>query len=179
MVSRLNQTMMSALMAYVRTYPYMALSPLALRVPDGSGGTRLLDPEGLRGLSDAQLRTLLFRVFRPGKINLQKYVADQGGYPYWHSELYPKAGDATADGLHRVLLWSVYLNDGFKAGETEFFHQDRAIRPRTGSLLIAPAGATHTHRGVRPEGGDKYIATSWVLFHRAETLFGTRAGGAG
>ena len=179
MVSRLNQTMMSALMAYVRTYPYMALSPLALRVPDGSGGTRLLDPEGLRGLSDAQLRTLLFRVFRPGKINLQKYVADQGGYPYWHSELYPKAGDPTADGLHRVLLWSVYLNDGFGAGETEFFHQGRAIRPKAGSLLIAPAGATHTHRGVRPEGGDKYIATSWVLFHRAETLFGTRAGGAG
>jgi hypothetical protein len=38
--------------------------------------------------------------------------------------------------------------------------------------LIAPAAFTHTHRGNRPLGGDKVIATSWVLFQRAEQLFG-------
>ena len=41
--------------------------------------------------------------------------------------------------------------------------------PRTGSLLFAPAAFTHTHRGNVPKGGDKYIATSWVLFQRAES----------
>ena len=41
-----------------------------------------------------------------------------------------------------------------------------------GALLIAPAAFTHTHRGNRPVGGDKYIATSWVLFQPAERLFG-------
>ena len=49
---------------------------------------------------------------------------------------------------------------------------DPCITP-TGDLLIAPTAFTHTHRGNRPEGGDKFIATSWILFQRAETLFAT------
>ena len=81
------------------------------------------------------------------------------------------AGSAGGETLHRVVLWSLYLNDGFAEGETEFFHQQRKIVPQTGSLLIAPAGYTHTHRGNMPKGGDKYIATSWVLFQRPEVLF--------
>ena len=43
-----------------------------------------------------------------------------------------------------------------------------------GTLLIAPAAFTHTPRGNRPVGGDKVIATSWVLFQRAEQLFGQK-----
>ncbi len=39
------------------------------------------------------------------------------------------------------------------------------------ALGIAPAGFTHTHRGNMPVGGDKYIATSWILFTRAERLY--------
>ena len=50
----------------------------------------------------------------------------------------------------------------------------RKIVPRTGSLLIAPAAFTHTHRGNVPKGGDKYIATSWVLFQRAEAQLITK-----
>jgi hypothetical protein len=37
-------------------------------------------------------------------------------------------------------------------------------------MVIAPAGFTHTHRGNMPVSNDKYIATSWVLFQRAEDL---------
>ena len=81
----------------------------------------------------------------------------------------PRVG--SDDNLHRVLLWTIYLNDDFAAGETEFLFQQRRITPRTGSLLLAPAGFTHTHRGNRPSGGNKYIATSWVLFQRAEQLY--------
>jgi hypothetical protein len=167
----LNAAMLGGLMAYVRKHAYAALAPLSLRMPDPEGGDAvLLDPARIAAFDDRLLRTLVTKVFRPGSINLQKYIGDVGGYPYWHSELYPRAGDA--DTLHRVLLWTIYLNDDFGAGETEFFHQRRKIAPRTGALLIAPAGFTHTHRGNRPQGGDKFIATSWVLFQRAEALYG-------
>ena len=76
--------------------------------------------------------------------------------------------------LHRHLLWTLYLNEDFREGETEFLFQARKVAPRTGSLLIAPAAFTHTHRGNRPAGGDKFIATSWVLFQRAEALYPAR-----
>ncbi len=168
---RLNAAALSGLRRYVRRYPHAVLAPLQLKMPDpASGQLVLVDAERLQALNDATLDQLLNKVLRPGAINLQKYLADQGGYPYWHSEQYPRQDGGEA--LHRVLLWSVYLNDGFEAGETEFLYQQRLIRPRTGSLLIAPAGFTHTHRGNRARGGDKYIATSWSLFQRAETLYG-------
>jgi hypothetical protein len=165
--------MMSALMRYLRKYPHTLLAPLSLRVADGTGGTVQLDVERLAALPDELLQVLIRKTLRPGNINLQKYISGQGGYPYWHCELYPKAGDALAETLHRTLLWTIYLNDGFDAGETEFLYQRRKIKPVTGSLLIAPAAFTHTHRGNMPKGGDKYIATSWVLFQRAEKIFST------
>ncbi|MGA9423035.1 MAG: 2OG-Fe(II) oxygenase [Rhodanobacteraceae bacterium] len=166
----LNAAMLTGVKAYVRKYAYAALAPLSLRMPDAQTGRPvLLDAAGVAVMDDALLQKLVIKVFRPGRINLQKYIGDVGGYPYWHSELYPRVGDA--DTLHRVLLWTIYLNDDFSAGETEFFHQRRKIIPRTGSLLIAPAGFTHTHRGNRPIGGDKFIATSWVLFQTAEALY--------
>lgn len=171
----LNTAMLRCLMAYLRKYPYTALAPLSLRMPDGAGGLRMLGADDLRAMPDTLLQQLAVKVFRPGTINIQKYLADQGGYPYWHCELYPKVGDPGGETLHRTVLWTVYLNDGFAEGETEFFHQQRKVAPRTGSLLIAPASYTHTHRGNRPKGGDKYIATSWVLFQRAEVLFGAPA----
>lgn len=68
-------------------------------------------------------------------------------------------------------MWTIYLNDGFDEGETEFLFQQRKVVPRTGSLLVAPTAFTHTHRGNRPHGGDKFIATSWILFKRAEVLY--------
>lgn len=165
-----NTVMLRGVMAYVRKYAYAALAPMALRMPDPKTGELvLLDPAMVAALPDNLLQALVTKCFRPGTINLQKYHADQGGYPYWHCELFPKADNGET--LHRVLLWSVYLNDGFSEGETEFHYQQRKIVPKTGSLLIAPAGFTHTHRGNMPKGGDKYIATSWVLFQRAEQLY--------
>jgi hypothetical protein len=173
--TQLNATMLGGLMTYLRRYPYLALAPMTLRMPDpASGELSLLDPRAVAALSDDRLRALVTKCFRPGTINLQKYIADQGGYPYWHCETYPKADGGET--LHRVLLWSIYLNEDFSEGETEFFHQRRAIAPRTGALLFAPAGFTHTHRGNRPSGCDKYIATSWVLFQRAEQVYAPPGG---
>jgi hypothetical protein len=168
---QLNQAMLQGFKQYLRRYAHAALAPVQLKMQAPAGGEPLLiDAERVAGMNDELLTGLIAKVFRPGGINLQKYLAGQGGYPYWHSEQYPKHDRGEA--LHRVVLWSLYLNDGFTEGETEFLYQQRKIRPRTGSLLIAPAAFTHTHRGNRPQGGDKYIATSWVMFQRAEQLFG-------
>ena len=32
-------------------------------------------------------------------------------------------------------------------GETEFLHQEKRIQPKENTMLIWPAGFTHTHRG--------------------------------
>jgi hypothetical protein len=166
----LNRAMLRGLMTYIRKHAFLAIAPMQLSRQDPATGKLLpLDAEAVTTMPDAELQALVMKVFRPGKINIQRYFADQGGYPYWHSEIFPKQDGE--DTLHRVLLWTIYLNDAFEDGETEFLYQRRRIVPRTGSLLIAPAGFTHTHRGNRPKGGNKYIATSWVLFERAERLY--------
>lgn len=166
----LNQAVFCGLLAYVRRYPHTLIAPLMLEVPGDGDARHRLTPERLAAMDDDALGPVVQTVFRPGAINLQRYSAGRGGYPYWHCELFPR--DPHGETLHRHLLWTVYLNDGFSEGETEFLYQSRKIVPRTGALLIAPAAFTHTHRGNRPQGGDKVIATSWVLFQRAEQLFG-------
>lgn len=169
--ARLQQAVLGGLMAYLRRYPQVLIAPLMLQVEGSDGRPRQLVAEDITGMGEAALAELARTCLRPGAINLQWYRAGEGGYPYWHCELYPR--DGGGESLHRHLLWTLYLNDGFEAGETEFLFQQRAIRPRTGSLLVAPTAFTHTHRGNRPQGGDKFIATSWILFQSAQALYGT------
>lgn len=167
----LQQAAFAGLQQYVRKYPFALIGPLALRFQDPARGqVTLINESNFATVSDQQYVQMLATVFRSGSINIQKYLAGQGGYPHWHSEVYPR--DAHGETLHRVLLYTIYLNDVPEAGATEFYYQRRVIAPRAGSLLLAPAGFTHTHRGNTPVGGDKYIATSWVLFSRAEALYG-------
>jgi hypothetical protein len=167
----LLRKVLPGLRSYVRTYPHLVVAPLSLHLRDPQDGQlRRVDGDDVRSLDDASLNALLDRAFRFGAINVQKYDADSGGYPYWHCEQFPV--QHSYEPLHRVLLWTVYLNDGFREGETEFLYQRRRISPRVGSLVIAPSGFTHTHRGNTPRGGDKYIATSWILFQPAERLYG-------
>ena len=169
----LNMAVYAGLLAYLRKYPQALIAPLMLQQPDGGGGLRRLSAEDVAALDNQALGRLAMTCLRPGAINLQWYRAGEGGYPYWHCELYPRGADCET--LHRHLLWTLYLNDGFGGGETEFLFQQRKVVPRTGDLLIAPTAFTHTHRGNRPRGGDKYIATSWILFQRAESLYGAPA----
>jgi hypothetical protein len=168
----LNDAVLVGLRHYLRRYAHAVLAPMRLQVPNAStGALETLDAERVATLDDPLLNAVILQVLRPGSINLQKYLADCGGYPYWHCELYPSPKLDYGESLHRVVLWTIYLNDGFEAGETEFLYQQRKIKPRTGSLLIAPTAFTHTHRGNMPQAGDKYIATSWILYRRTESLF--------
>src|SRR5690606_18937259 len=154
---QLNDAVLRGLLQYLRRYPQALISPLMLQHTEPGGSPRRLTAEDIASRDDAGLLDLVAATLRPGAINLQRYAAGRGGYPYWHCELYPR--DAGCETLHRHLLWTLYLNDGFGAGETEFLLQQRRIVPKTGTLLIAPTAFTHTHRGNRPEGGDKVIAT--------------------
>ncbi len=138
---------------YLRRYAHVALAPLQLKMQLPSGEFAPVDAAQVAAMKDETLAGLIAKVFRPGRINIQKYIADQGGYPYWHSEQYPKHDQGEA--LHRALLWTIYLNDEFEEGETEFLYQQRKISPRTGSLLIAPGGFTHTHRGQQAQGREQ------------------------
>ncbi|HST45490.1 MAG TPA: 2OG-Fe(II) oxygenase [Luteimonas sp.] len=164
----LNVGVYAGLLAYLRRWPQALIAPLMLQQP-GPDGLRRLGAEDVTAMDDRALGQLARTCLRPGTVNLQWYRDGEGGYPYWHCELYPR--DANAETLHRHLLWTLYLNDGFDDGETEFLFQQAKIAPRTGSLLIAPTAFTHTHRGNRPRGGDKVIATSWILFQRADVMF--------
>lgn len=167
---QIQQAVFAGLLRYLRRYPQALISPLMLQVQGADGQPHRLRAEDFAGMDDEALASLARTCLRPGAVNLQWYEAGQGGYPYWHCELYPR--DPGAETLHRHLLWTLYLNDGFDEGETEFLFQQRKVAPRTGSLLIAPTAFTHTHRGNRPQRGDKFIATSWILFQSAQALYG-------
>ncbi|TPH13908.1 2OG-Fe(II) oxygenase [Litorilituus lipolyticus] len=112
---------------------------------------------------------LLRYLFRLAPINAQKYDVKKGNYSYWHSEIYPQPEHNNA--LHRVLLFLIYLNDVDEGGETDFYYQNRSIKPTTGTMVIAPCGFTHTHRGNIPVSSDKYVLTSWVLFNPANKIY--------
>lgn len=80
------------------------------------------------------------------------------GYHIWHCE---NGGTLTS---RRILVWTLYLNDVEEGGETEFLYQHKRVKPKTGTLVIWPAGFTHVHRGNPPLSNTKYIATGWVEF---------------
>jgi hypothetical protein len=90
-------------------------------------------------------------------MKIQKTQPGQG-YHMWHAE------QSDRNSGSRLLTWTVYLNDDFEAGETEFLYQHYRYKPQKGDCIIFPAAYTHTHRGNPPIGGDKYIITGWVEF---------------
>lgn len=158
---------------YIRKYKYMLTGAVALSFPDPSTGSMItVNNEIIDMVGDETLSALIMKMYRFGTINLQKYDKGIGGYYHWHSENYPQANDPKADALHRVVLFMYYLNDVKEGGETEFYYQNKKFKPTKGQLLISPSTFTHTHKGSVPISDDKYILTSWVLFHRAKELYG-------
>lgn len=149
----LNEAVFAGLNRYLRRYPHLVLAPTQLKSSDPATGALVaLDAERLVAGDDATLGSILMTLFRPGSINLQKYLADQGAYPYWHCEHYPSPAFDNAESLDRSRLWTIYRNHGFVAGETECPYQGRKIVPKTSSLLIAPTAFKHTHRGNMQKG---------------------------
>ncbi|MBT1445718.1 2OG-Fe(II) oxygenase [Shewanella sp. JM162201] len=155
--------------SYFDKYAMALMGAVAVQVADEKSQPVTLTPDNYPTLGHPRADALVKYLYRSGTINIQKYPQGKGGYPHWHSEQFPQHGHNEA--LHRVVLYMFYLNDVEEGGETEFFYQQRKIKPTRGTMVIAPAGFTHTHRGNVPQSSDKYIATSWVMFNRAEQLY--------
>ena len=158
------------LIKYIETYFYALVGPIGLTVKHPKTGQPVkLTGDNFQEVGVPNLANLVNYLFRVGDINAQQYKAQEGGYPYWHSEVYPQPGHN--DALHRMLLFMFYLNDVEEGGETDFFYQKRSVTPKAGRMVIAPAYFTHTHRGNMPVSNDKYILTSWMLFNPAQQIY--------
>ncbi|MBU3020598.1 2OG-Fe(II) oxygenase [Aestuariibacter sp. A3R04] len=163
----------NALLRYIDNHFYSLVGPIGLTVRHPSTGEPVkLTGDNYEEVGRPNLANLVNYLFRIGDINTQRYAANKGGYPYWHSEIYPQLPHN--DALHRVLLFMFYLNDVEDGGETDFYYQQRSVTPKVGRMVIAPAGFTHTHRGQIPKSNDKYILTSWLLFNPAERIYTQR-----
>jgi len=165
---RVMESVTEYMFEYIKHYPQLLIGALAAGRRDPATGEEQRFTE--EDLNDAAISMLMMRCYRPGEIIAQQYLQGVGGYHHWHSEIYPL--DASCETLHRVLLFMYYLNTVEEGGETEFLFQERRIKPQQGRMVIAPAGFTHSHKGHVPLAGDKYILTSWVLFNRAEQIYG-------
>jgi hypothetical protein len=159
---------------YFKKYHFALIAPVALTVPHPKTGQPVaLTHENYPEIAADKTEDFMKVLYRMGPIQAQKYQAGLGNYNYWHCEVYPQA--PLNEPLHRTLLFMFYLNDVAEGGQTEFYYQKKAISPKAGRMVIAPAYFTHTHRGCVPVSNDKYILTSWILLNRAEQLYQTPA----
>ena len=90
-------------------------------------------------------------------IKIQKYKPGQS-YFGWHCE---NVGEEF--NKNRILVFSTFLNNIEKGGETEFFYQKEKIKPKESKTILFPAYWTHTHRGNLTKQ-TKYIITGWYTY---------------
>ena len=90
-------------------------------------------------------------------MKIQKTLPTEG-YHVWHIE-----HGKGYNNEPRAFVFSIYLNDVEEGGETEFLHFSKRVKPKTGRIVIWPAGFPYVHRGNPPLSGKKYILTSWML----------------
>jgi len=165
--------MFKATQEYLKEFYFLIVGTLSPMMPDPIENKHVtLNEQNFERLGLPKLDQLMRSIFRCSPINIQRYNKGEGGYPLWHSEIYPL--DNTCEQLHRSLLFLVYLNDIEEGGETEFRYQQLKVKPKKGTIVIAPAGFTHTHRGNVPISDDKYVLAGWVLFNRAEQIYGKK-----
>jgi len=95
--------------------------------------------------------------FKFTNLKIQKTLKTEG-YHVWHVE--------HSSGFQyepRAFVFSIYLNDVEEGGETEFLHFSKRVKPKTGRIVIWPAGFPYVHRGNSPLLGEKYLLTSWMM----------------
>tara|TARA_R100001086_G_scaffold49886_1_gene22178 strand:- start:779 stop:1390 length:612 start_codon:yes stop_codon:yes gene_type:complete len=90
-------------------------------------------------------------------LKIQKTLPTEG-YHIWHVEHGKGFGNES-----RAFVFTIYLNDIEEGGETEFLHFSKRVKPKTGRIVIWPAGFPYIHRGNPPLAGEKYILTSWMM----------------
>ncbi|MGB0495347.1 MAG: 2OG-Fe(II) oxygenase [Kangiellaceae bacterium] len=168
----LAQAVLNATVEYAKRFPFLVTGAVSTGILDPKTKlTRTLSHEDIGALNNQQIQGIIKTIFRLDSINMQRYTKGKGGYHHWHSEHFPHPSEPTQKSLHRVLLWLVYLNDIEEGGETEFFYQKAKVKPKKGSLVLAPVNFTYTHRGCVPISSDKYVLASWLLYNEASQLY--------
>ena len=152
----IHKSLVSGLFNYVKKYPYHLLST-GLKYEKTN---EWLTPNDILSETDEVVNNCIQDKYIPDYINLQKYNKKEGHYNHYHSEI-----SGLDESLYRSLVFMFYLNDVKEGGETEFYHQKIKIKPKAGTLVLFPAGFTHTHKGNMPISNDKYILTSWVCYN--------------
>lgn len=164
------QATTQCMLDYINKYYFTLISGISLTIKHPiTGKPTQLTTDNFEEVGKPNSLNLMKYLFRLAPINAQKYDQGEGNYGYWHSEIYPQPNGN--EPLHRVLLFLIYLNDVDEGGETDFFYQQKSVKPKAGSVVIAPCGFTHTHRGNIPISNDKYVLTSWMLFNRSEQIY--------
>lgn len=94
-------------------------------------------------------------------MQMQRYIGGEGYYA-WHRENYSNEPGMAK----REMFYIIYLNDVEANGETEFMFNPMKVKPKAGSIILAPAFWTHTHRGnpLSDPNARKYIITGWLEF---------------
>jgi len=90
-------------------------------------------------------------------LKIQKTLPTEG-YHVWHLE-----HNRGFDNEPRAFVYTIYLNDVEEGGETEFLYFSKRVQPKTGRIVIWPAGFPYVHRGNSPLSGEKYLLTSWMM----------------
>lgn len=90
--------------------------------------------------------------------NLQWY---QPGMSFGGEHMENAAIDSHA---RRVLAWMIYLNTVTDGGGTRWVQQEFTSNAVEGSMIVWPAGWTHSHKGIVSNTQDKYIVTGWCTF---------------
>lgn len=90
--------------------------------------------------------------------NIQKFSPGDC-YSTEHAEHGPNSWDCK-----RILTWMIYLNTIKKDGGTRWPQQKYTSKAKSGSLILWPAGWTHSHYGIPSKLEEKYIMTGWCSF---------------
>ncbi|WP_417690364.1 2OG-Fe(II) oxygenase [Pseudidiomarina sp.] len=167
----IQETTFRYALQYFKKYHFALIAPLALQVRHPKTGEAVaLTHENFDEVAAGNEAAYMQLLYRLGPIQAQKYEQGKGNYNYWHCEVFPEKNSVEA--LHRTLLFMFYLNDVEEGGSTDFYYQQRSIKPQQGRMVIAPGYFTHTHRGSTPVSNDKYILTSWILMNPGARIFG-------
>ena len=84
---------------------------------------------------------------------------DQNDYYNWHV-------DRSADHVHFVTSFLLYLNDDFVGGNTLFLHDRLKVKPKKGSVLMFPCGPYFIHKGTKVTSGQKHVI--WNCFGQTQ-----------
>ncbi len=165
------QAFQNTMRQYFIEHPAALVSGMPLIIQNPKTGEKTsINIENFSSLATESIDQVTGALFRYTGFTVQKYKKAEGGYHYFHSEIYPQ-GEHN-EPLHRQVAILLYLNDVEEGGETEFFYQQTKAKPKAGTIVIFPSGFTHTHKGHIPLSNDKYVITAWLLFNRAESIYG-------